>query len=96
MADGEQDRRLPLMVFALSDVLLHQFGTRWGLHIITRAAAAWVEANISEPRWLMDGDRRTAVLVDAYHALKFGNAMIQAGLLVRQARWVAVDAGSTS
>src|SRR5262245_31659151 len=72
--DGEQDRRLPLMVFALSDVLLHQFKTGWGLHIITPAAAAWVAANIPEPRWLMDCDRRVAVLVDAYHAVEFGKA----------------------
>jgi hypothetical protein len=94
--DPEQDRHPPLFVFALSDVLLHQFKTGWGLHIITAAAAAWVDANIPQPRWLMDGDRRVVVLVDAYHAWKFGNAMVAAGLLVRQARFVALDARTPS
>ena len=85
--DREEYRRLPLMFLALSDVLLYQFKTGWGLHIRTPSAAAWVDMNIPRPRWLMDGDRRVVVLVDAYHAWKFGNAMIEAGLLVRQARW---------
>jgi hypothetical protein len=84
MAGEQDDRWLPLSVFVLSDVLLHQFESGWGLHIITPAAAAWVDANIPQPRWLMDGDRRLGVLVDAYQAWKFGNAMMDAGLRVRQ------------
>jgi len=81
--DREEHRRLPLTVFAMSDVVLHEFESGWGLQIVTSAAAAWIKANVPEARWLQT---TTVLLVDGYHALKFGNLMIAAGLLVRQAR----------
>ena len=81
--DREEYRRLPLTVFAMSDVILHKFESCWGFQIVTPAAAAWIKANVPEPRW---SQTTTVLLVDGYQALKLGNLMIAAGLLVRQAR----------
>jgi hypothetical protein len=80
--DGDWRQRA-LALFALSDVLVHEFTSCWGLQIVSPAAEVWVKANVPQPTWL-EGSR--TVLVKAWQALKLGREMMAAGLLVRQAR----------
>jgi hypothetical protein len=81
--DGDSWRERTLVVFAVSDVLVHEFTASWGLQIVSPAAEAWVKANVTQPTWL-EGSR--TLLVNGQQALRLGQAMAGAGLLVRQAR----------
>jgi hypothetical protein len=80
--DGDWRQRA-LELFAISDVLVHQFSSGWGLQIVSPAAEAWAKVNVTQPTWLV-GSR--TLLVDGRQALVLGQAMAGAGLLVRQAR----------
>ena len=81
--DGNSWRERTLVIFAVSDVLVHEFTSSWGLQIVSPAAEAWVKANVTQPTWL-EGSR--TLLVNGHQALRLGQAMAGAGLLVRQAR----------